>query len=118
VSPALILKHEEDMQRWAASVRGLLGEPAGWYLLEDCGELYLDVNCNQSAVGFDITVRLGPAERAAFAERGRAFAAGLAERIAGSPRTYWPRNITGPLQDKTGEAIMTHQRETGTGPVR
>ena len=65
-----------------------------------------------------ILARLDPAERAAFAERGRAFAAELAERIAYSPRTYWPRNITGPLQDKTGEAIMTHQRETGTGPVR
>ena len=99
-------------------MRVLLGEPAGWYLLEDSGELYLDVNCNQSAVGFDNLARLDPAERAAFAERGRAFAAELAERIAYSPRTYWPRNITGPLQDKIGEAIMTHQRETGTGPAR
>jgi len=94
----------------------LLCQPAGWYLLEDNGELYLDVNCNQSAVGFDITVRLDPAERAAFAERGRAFAAGLAEQIAYSPRTYWPRNVTGPPQDQIGEAIMTHQRETGTSP--
>ncbi len=68
-------------------MRVLLGEPAGWYLLEDNGELYLDVNCNQSAVGFGITVRLDPAERAAFAERGRAFAAELAEQIAYSPRT-------------------------------
>jgi len=87
-------------------VRVLHGEPAGWYLLEDRGELYLDVNCNQSAVGFDITVP----------ERGRAFAAELAGQIAGSPRTYWPRNITGPLQDQIHESIMTHQRETGTGP--
>ena len=99
-------------------MRVLHGEPAGWYLLEGNGELYLDVNCNQSAVGFDITVRLDPAERAAFAERGRAFAAELAEQIANSPRTHWPRNITGPLQDQIGEAIMTHQRETGTGPAR
>jgi len=97
-------------------VRVLHGEPAGWYLLEDRGELYLDVNCNQSAVGFDITVRLDPAERTAVAERGRAFAAELAGQIAGSPRTYWPRNITGPLQDQIHESIMTHQRETGTGP--
>ena len=97
-------------------MRVLLGEPAGWYLLEDNGELYLDVNCNQSAVGFDITVRLDPAERTAVAERGRAFAAELAGQIAGSPRTYWPRNITGPLQDQIHESITTHQRETGTGP--
>ena len=97
-------------------MRVLLGEPAGWYLLEDSGELYLDVNCNQSAVGFDITVRLDPAERAAFAAQGRPFAAGLAEQIAYSPRTYGPRNITGPLQDKIDEAITAQQRETGTGP--
>ena len=37
-------------------MRVLLGEPAGWYLLEDNGELYLDVNVsNQSAVGYGIT---------------------------------------------------------------
>ena len=99
-------------------MRVLHGEPAGWYLLEDNGELYLDVNCNQSAVGYDITVRLDPAERTAFAERGPAFAAELAEQIACSPRTYWPRNVTGPPQNQIHEAIMTHQQETGTGPVR
>ncbi|HEX6856941.1 MAG TPA: hypothetical protein VF204_16740 [Streptosporangiaceae bacterium] len=99
-------------------MRVLLGEPAGWYLLEASGELYLDVNCNQSAVGFGILVRLDPAEGTSFAARGRAFAAELAGQIAGSPRTYWPRNVTGPLQNQVHEAIMTHQRETGTGPAR
>ena len=99
-------------------MRVLLGEPAGWYLLEASGELYLDVNCNQSAVGFDITVRLGPAERTAFAERGRDFAAELAGQIAYSPRTYWRRNITGPPQSQIHEAIIAHQRETDTGPAR
>jgi len=94
-------------------VRVLLGEPAGWYLLEEDGELYLDVNCNQSAVGFGITVRLDPAERAAFAGRGRAFAAELAEQIAYSPRTYWPRNITGPLAGQVTEAALAYKRETG-----
>lgn len=96
-------------------MRVLLGEPAGWYLLEDSGELYLDVNCNQSAVGFGITVRLDPAERAAFAGHGRPFAAELAGQIAYSPRRYWPRNITGPLQGKIDEAIVAHQQEAG-GP--
>ena len=98
-------------------MRVLLGEPAGWYLLEDSGELYLDVNCNQSAVGFDIIVRLDPAERAAFAGRGRAFAAGLAEQIAYSPRTYWPRNITGPLDSQITEAILAYRRDTGEYPA-
>jgi hypothetical protein len=94
-------------------VRVLLGEPAGWYLLEDNGELYLDVNCNQSAVGFSITAQLDPAERAAFAERGRAFAVELAGQIAYSPRTYWPRNVTGPLTGQVTEAILAHRQATG-----
>ena len=98
-------------------MRVLLCQPAGWYLLEDNGELYLDVNCNLSAVGFDILARLDPAERAAFAERGRAFAAELAEQIAYSPRTHWPRNITGPLTDQVTEAIMAHLRDTGEDPA-
>jgi len=97
-------------------VRVLLHQPAGWNLLDDDGELYLDVNCNQSAIGFGIMVRLDPAERDAFAGRGRAFAAELAEQIAYSPRAYWPRNITGPLLDKAHEAAMTYQRETGITP--
>ena len=72
-------------------MRVLLGEPAGWYLLEDNGELYLDVNCNQSAVGFGITVRLDPAERAAFAERAGPFAV----RTGGADRLTHPAP-TGP----------------------
>jgi hypothetical protein len=64
-------------------------------------------------VGFGILARLDPAERAAFAERGRAFAAELAEQIAYSPRTHWPRNITGPLTDQVTEAILAYQQETG-----
>ena len=97
-------------------MRVLLWQPAGWCLLEDDGELYLDVNCNQSAIGFDILIRLDFAERAGFAERGRAFAAELADQIAYTPRTYKPRNLTGPLDDQVHEAIMAHQRETGTRP--
>jgi hypothetical protein len=97
-------------------VRVLQGQPAGWYLLENDGELYLDVNCNQSAIGFGIMVRLDPAERAAFAERGRALAAELAEQIAYTPWEYRSRSLTGPLLDQVHDAIMTYQRETGIRP--
>jgi hypothetical protein len=95
----------------------LLFQHAGWALLEDGGELYLDVNCNQSMVGFDITVRLDPAERAAFAESGRPFVAELAEQIAYTPWEYRPRNLTGsPLNHQITEAILAHKREIGDGP--
>ena len=97
-------------------VRVLHGEPAGWYLLEDAGELYLDVNCSQSAVSFGILIRLDPAEKAGFAAHGRAYAGELAEKIAYSPRTHWPRNVTGPVAGQVHETIMAHLRATGTGP--
>jgi hypothetical protein len=92
-------------------VRVLHGEPAGWYLLDDGGALYLDVNCNQSAVSFGILIRLDPAEQAQFAGRGRAYAGELAEQIAWSPRTHWPRNVTGPVASQVHDAIMAHLRD-------
>jgi hypothetical protein len=97
-------------------VRVLLGEPAGWYLLEDNGELYLDVNVSNSAVGYGILLRLDRTERARFAEQGRDFLDELAGRIGQSPRGYWERNLTGPLDAQVTEAILVYQRETGTGP--
>jgi hypothetical protein len=98
-----------------ADVLTLIGEPAAWYLLSDDGQLYLDVNCNQSAVGFSLLIRLDQAERAAFGQRGRDFADELATRIAYSPAAYRPRNVTG-LADQVTEAILAWQREQGTGP--
>jgi hypothetical protein len=97
-------------------LRTLLGEPAAWYLLSDDGQLYLDVNCTQPAVSYDVLIQLDEAERAAFEERGRDFADELATRIADSPRSYWGRNVTGPVTAFVTEAILAYQRETGTGP--
>jgi hypothetical protein len=97
-------------------VRVLLGEPAGWYLLEDNGELFLDVNVSNSAVGYDILLRLDRAERAAFAKHGRGFADELAVRIGQSPDKYRKRNLTGTLDAQVTDAVLAYQRETGTGP--
>jgi hypothetical protein len=94
-------------------MRVLLGQPAGWYLLSDAGQLYLDVNCNYSAFGFSIMIRLDPAEQAAFAERGRAFVDELAEQIAYWSERYRPRNVTDLPDDQVTEAILAYQREHG-----
>ena len=40
-------------------MRVLYGEPAAWYLLEDSGELYLDVNVSNMVVGFSVLIRAG-----------------------------------------------------------
>jgi hypothetical protein len=93
----------------------LLCEPAAWYLLDDDGQLYLDVNCNQSAVGYNLLIQLDRDERAAFGQRGRDYADELAERIAQSPRSYWHRNVTGPVQGEVTAAVLAWQREHGSG---
>ncbi len=94
-------------------MRVLLGEPAGWYLLEDNGELYLDVNVSNSAVGYSVLLCLDRAKRAAFAKRGRGFADELAVRIGQSPDKYRKRNITGMLDNQVTEAVVAYRRETG-----
>jgi hypothetical protein len=94
-------------------VRVLLGEPAGWYLLEDNGELYLDVNVSNMVVGYSILIRLDRAERAAFAKHGRGFADELAVRIGQSPDKYRKRNLTGTLDNQVTEAVVAYRRETG-----
>jgi len=97
-------------------VRVLHGEPAAWYLLEDSGELYLDVNVSNMVVGFSVLIRLDRAERAAFAKRGRDFADELAIRIGQSPGKYQRRSITGALDARVTEAIVAHRREAGDAP--
>ena len=97
-------------------MRVLHGEPAGWYLLEDSGELYLDVNVSNMVVGFSVLILLDRAERAAFAERGRDFADELAIRIGQSPGKYQKRSVTGPLDAQVTEAIVAHRQETGDSP--
>lgn len=59
-------------------------EPQWWFLLEDEGVLYLDVNCNHSFIGYEFLLRLDAGEVAKFRAEGRAYISWLAEEIQNS----------------------------------
>jgi hypothetical protein len=56
-------------------------EPQWWFLLEDEGSLFLDANCNHSAVGYDFLVELSAEEHRAYEHEGREFLSRLAIEI-------------------------------------
>jgi len=105
-----------------AAMRVVEEGPGAWFLLERDGELYLDARYSYSAVVDDSAlVRLEPAEREAYAARGRAYLDELQEAIhhsapyqSGSP--YHARNLFRGadgkrLRDEVTSAVWAHRSE-------
>jgi hypothetical protein len=80
-------------------------QPGGWFLLEDAGQHYIDVNCSQSAVGFSLLLRLDDDENAKLRARGRAFADEFAEEVSYRSSRYQSRAIQGAVAAKAHVAI-------------
>lgn len=59
-------------------------QPHAWFLLDDQGVLYLDVNCSHGAVGYSVLVALNAGETSAYADQGRAYIDDLAQDIQNS----------------------------------
>jgi hypothetical protein len=59
-------------------------EPQWWFLLEEEGALYLDVNCNHSFIGYDFLLRLDAGEVKKFRSEGRDYLSRLASEIQDS----------------------------------
>ena len=86
-------------------------EPHAWFLLRDDLGYVLDVNCNQSAVGFSVVVRLTAEETRLLELRGRTAADNLARAIQDAPRAYMPRHQGPELDAATMEAIARWQSD-------
>ncbi len=76
-------------------------EPSWWFLLQDGEQLYLDVNCSHSFVGYSVLIALDEQETAALHEEGRGYLGRLAEDVnSGAPvlqdsrSPYRERNLT------------------------
>jgi hypothetical protein len=52
-------------------MRVLDHQPAWWFLFEESGTLFLDVNCSHGAAGFSCMIALSPEEVEAYAGGGR-----------------------------------------------
>lgn len=95
-------------------MRVLMAKSWYWQVLEHDGELYLECNPEK----FSVLFQLNRAERARFRKRGRVFVTeDLMKRIVRAPIRYIRRDITGPLAEQAGEAIMAYLRDTGEYPA-
>jgi hypothetical protein len=82
-----------------------------WFLLgdleRDAEDWYLDVNCDQGAVGFSSLVKLSEAEREEYHAAGPAFVEALAARISDRPERYRDRDLTRSLGSDVTAAVLT-----------
>jgi hypothetical protein len=83
-------------------------QPADWFLFEDGADLFLDVNCNVSAVGYSVLIKLLPEEVADYRTVGRSSISRLAERVqdSGPPGNYQKRDVSSAFREASMEAIV------------
>lgn len=92
-------------------------QPHAWFLLEDAGHHYLDVNCHLPMVDISILLRLDEDEEAGLRGRGHAFADQLASTVADSPDRFSPRNVgRGDLSTEVSAAIAGWRATLGLAP--
>ncbi|WP_374582852.1 hypothetical protein [Pseudoduganella sp.] len=97
-------------------------EPQWWFLLEDEGFLYLDVNCNHSFIGYDFLLRLDASEAARFQIEGRGYISWLASDIqnsapilTNSSSAYKGRDLTSEYSTRVTAAVQQWRQNFG-GP--
>ena len=86
--------------------------PHHWFLLEQDGRHYLDVNCNHGAVGYSCLIALDTAEQQAWRSEGRAAIDRLATAIAqgapgarGSGSPFATRDLSAALGERVSHAV-------------
>src|SRR4051812_13975507 len=98
--------------RWYACLMKVRDHaPQHWFLFEEAGTLYLDVNCSHSAFGYTFMVELNAEEAARYRVEGRAFLDWLAGRIQDtapnlsvSTSPYKGRDVSGVYAEQTAHA--------------
>lgn len=93
-------------------------EQGFWFLLSQGNRLFLDVNCEHSAVSYDVLIELDEDESARYAQIGRSYLSELAEAInysaPGVRRThslYKERNVSSKYQEEVLSAIEAWRSE-------
>jgi hypothetical protein len=85
-----------------------------WLLFKREDELFLDVSCDHSAVGYSVLIRLKPEEEAAYARDGRAFLDRLAQEVQDrGPHSSQQRRNLYTLSYETEKAFEEWRRRTG-----
>ena len=83
-------------------------ENASWFLFEDMGDYYLDVNSGYSFVGYSICFKLNQDEISDYNIRKEKFVSDLAQRVNYSQKTYLERQnqLSSEIQEKMASAIQ------------
>jgi hypothetical protein len=79
--------------------------PHAWFSLRGGEDYYLDVNCDQGAVGFSRLIKLTDEEAEEYRALGRVFLDYLAARVAYWPARYRDRDLSSSLQAEVTEAV-------------
>ncbi|HVG46292.1 MAG TPA: hypothetical protein VM890_16230 [Longimicrobium sp.] len=89
-------------------------EPAAWFLFEDGADLFLDVNCNHSAAGYSVLIKLLPEEVADYWTAGRSSISRLADRVqdSGPHGGYQKRDVSSTYGDASMEAVRAWRAST------
>jgi len=95
--------------------------PHRWFLLDHAGALFLDTNCSNGAVAFDVLVELRADEAALFRERGRGYLDQLSDavdndapRLASGGSPYAGRDLSAVHRERVDAAIRAW-RAGGSG---
>ena len=96
--------------------------PQWWFLLQDGEQLYLDVNCSHSFIGYSFLLPLDEEETRAFRREGRASLDRLAEAVnEGAPvlrdsrSPYKSRDLSRTHGHLVTDAVREWRARSGTG---
>ncbi|HYH83431.1 MAG TPA: hypothetical protein VEX86_26790 [Longimicrobium sp.] len=90
--------------------------PQAWFLLRGGEDYYLDVNCNQGAVGFSVLVKLTEAEYREYHALGRIFADYFAAKISYWSSDFRERDLNSSLEDQVSEAVARFRNDDPAVP--
>ena len=82
-------------------------QPQSWYLFEHGADLFLDCNCNVSAFGYSVLIRLTPEEAAEYRTVGRTYLSWLADQVqsTGPGGDYQKRDVQREYSDELAAAF-------------
>ncbi|HEX4419348.1 MAG TPA: hypothetical protein VH165_15660 [Kofleriaceae bacterium] len=71
-------------------------QPSSWFLAEEDGALFLDVNCSQGPSGFSLLTRLTDDERVRIVREGRSATDAIARHLEHHATTLFAERDLGP----------------------
>ncbi len=87
-------------------MRVVAHRPQLWFLAEEDGALFLDVNCSNGPAGFSVLARLTPEEAGDYAAAGDASLDRLADAIQNhGPDSFGERDVGGEIGQRFNAAV-------------